>query len=159
MRKLAFFIGGAVVALTSCKKYDYTEGEMSTVDPRFVQFDYYSIAPAVDIYLTDSYVDSLDTVNYSNGLGDTIPLVISNPYNIPFSFEHDVQNQNFGHLSVYDQNFNQLDKSNLSNNGDTLFVLVDCGPLSVGESKTLDIFVKHQDYLISTKHYTATRQN
>ena len=159
MKKLAFITGCVVLVLCSCKKYDYSEGEMSTVNPQFIQLDYYSIAPAVDISLTDSYVDSLDTVNYSNGLGDTIPLVISNPYNIPFSFQHDVGAQNFGHLSVYDQNFNLLDKSNLNNNGDTLIVLVDCGSLNIGESKTLDIFVKHQDYLISTKHYTATRQN
>ncbi len=160
MKKLIFFaLGVGMIALaSSCNKYDFSEGEMNSVEARFIQRDYYSIAPAVDVYLTDSYVDSLDIPNYNNGLGDTVQLVITNPYNVPFSFEHDIFSQGYGHLSVYDQNWNQLDKTNLTITNDTVLVTLDCGPLLVGESKSIDIKIKHKDFLIKEKHYTASRQ-
>lgn len=159
MRKLAFIVGSAVLVLSSCKKYDYSEGEMSTVDPKFVQINNYAI-PATTITLENDYVDSLDTVNFSNGLTDTIPLVIDNPYNIPFSFTFDVATAPSGSgIVVYDMTLNQLDKMNLNNNDDTLLVVIDPGPLNIGESRTLNVFVKHQDYQIRVNHYTAYREN
>jgi hypothetical protein len=159
MKKIAFCLGCAVLVLSSCKKYDYSEGEMSTVDPKFIQINNYDV-PATSITLQNDYVDSLDTVNFSNGLTDTVPFVVSNPYNIPFSFNLDVASAPpLSFLMVYNNSWAELDKANLNNNGDTLFIVIGPGALNVGENRTLNVLIKHQDYLIRTNHYTAYRQN
>lgn len=161
MKKLFFFaVGVMMVAIaSSCNKYDYSEGELSTVTPRFIQRNTYEIAPAVTWSLQFHYVDTLDGFALSNGQTDTVQLVIDNPYAIPFSFAIDPAFPGGGiSLLLMDDAFNTIDNNNITIVSDTILARVDPGPLSIGESKTVPFLVKHKDYLIHTCNYTAYRQ-
>lgn len=151
-----FFVAALMIVFASCKKYDYSEGELSTVNPRFIQLENVILPPNVNSSLVYDYNDTLFTP-HSNGGTDTVMLVIDNPYNIPFSFNF--QNApSGGFLNVYDMSWNNLDKLNLNNNGDTVIIRIQGSALAIGQGENLAIDVKHQDYLIRTNHYYHYRE-
>ncbi len=160
-----FFVAALMLVLTSCDKY--SAAELDSVQPKWIQYDNRPIVIPASPYLTYDYVDSNFSFNSFGTADDTTMLVISNPMNIPFSFNYADYPAPYGtEASLYNSGMNfyttawaPVDRQNMTNNGDTIIAVLSPGTdFEIGDIRKINFDIKYDGKLIRKLSYTFTRQ-